>query len=151
MKQHERTHKGSLSGSISDDPTLKRSKAAITKEAVRANKNSSSDAGLKTQNGLIHSPLSEMASIDIGAIVSPMPEGRASFEEDVIIGNGDAAHASIYPPLNDDSEFGNILQLDRSLVGGLAGVPPPMPRAFNDLDTLAMAAAYDPYSNGGVS
>jgi len=35
MKQHERTHKGSLSGSNSDDSVARRSKAAITKDAPR--------------------------------------------------------------------------------------------------------------------
>lgn len=155
MKQHERTHKGSLSGSVSDDPTLKRSKAALTKEAVRTNKKSNSDAGLNNhQNGLIHSPLSEMASIDLGIIDPSITEDRTRYEDDVTVANGSTMHASsVYPPLSDDAEFGNILQLDRNLGAGIINLSSvtPMPRTYNDLDTLAMAAAYDPYSNGNAT
>lgn len=153
MKQHERTHKGSASGSNSDDTNHKRSKAAITKEAARAKK-ASSEASQATSNaGLIHSPLSEVASID------PSVTGTPAFHEDhshyndtsmTTTADPSSPNVSAYPPLGDEPAFGTLAQLDRSAGTSLSNAQAPMQRTFSDLDTLALAAAYDPYSQANV-
>ncbi|KAL6251047.1 hypothetical protein RBB50_001255 [Rhinocladiella similis] len=59
MKQHERTHKGSRSGSNSDD-SIRRSKAAVTKDALKARqikKHDSLNSEASRRSSLIHSPL----------------------------------------------------------------------------------------------
>ena len=157
MKQHERTHKGSISGSVSDDPSVRRSKAAVTKDAARASKKINPESNLSNStNGLIHSPLSEVASIDPSVIGTPsISDDHGRFNEEAVVSNSDVSHhVSAYPPLGDDSGFGNLVQLDRNMaavMSGPAGTQVPISRTYNDLDTLAMAAAYDPYSHGNTT
>jgi Zinc finger, C2H2 type len=151
MKQHERTHKGSASGSNSDDANYKRSKAAVTKDAARARK-ISSDVDSSRQAGLIHSPLSEVASIDPSVIGTPsIPEETHPYNEVHMTANVDnMRNVSAYPPLSDETGFGTLSQLDKSVGTSLADTQAPVQRAYSDLDTLALAAAYDPYSQNNV-
>lgn len=152
MKQHERTHKASASGSNSDETTNKRSKAAITKDAARVKNGSSEMNQSPNKAGLIHSPLSEVVSIDPGVM------GTASLQEDPgryndlsITENGEPVQdVSAYPPLGDEPVFGTLAQLDRNAGTSLANAQAPVQRAFSDLDTLALAAAYDPYSRSNA-
>ncbi len=152
MKQHERTHKGSASGSNSDDTTYKRSKAAIAKDAARAKK-ATSDVNQSSSNaGLIHSPLSEVASIDPSVIGTPLAPGEHTHFNDVPRAGNDetSRNVSAYPPLGDEPAFSTLSQLDRTAGTALDNAQAPMQRAYSDLDTLALAAAYDPYSQGNV-
>lgn len=152
MKQHERTHKGSASGSNSDDTNYKRSKAAITKDMVRAKKVSSDVNHSASQAGLIHSPLSEVASIDPSVIGTPsLSEDHSHYADVSMAGNMDTPrNVSAYPPLGDEPAFSTLSQLDRTAGTSLANSQAPMQRAYSDLDTLALAAAYDPYSQSNV-
>jgi hypothetical protein len=152
MKQHERTHKGSGSGSISDDTNSKRSKAALTKEAVRA-KQAANNVDRSTSGAdLIHSPLTEVASIDPSVIGSQaLADDRAHYPNVPMTGKTEIPrHVSNYPPLGDEPAFANLSHLDRNAESSLSHQQPPMQRAFSDLDTLAMAAAYDPYSQADL-
>lgn len=148
MKQHERTHKGSASGSNSDDTNSKRSKAALTKDAARTKKattNMNQSAGAA---GLIHSPLSEVASIDPSVIgTSTLANDHAHYTHASMAGKSEPSrNVSNYPPLGDEPAFGPLSHLDRNADNCLTHSQQPMPRTYSDLDTLAMAAAYDPYS-----
>lgn len=161
MKQHERTHKGSASGSASDEQPARRSKAAITKEAQKAKSlHSEPRAGDFTRkSNLVHSPLSEVTSLAPSAIETPL-----TIEEPVLYQNpapqdmisreaSISASMSMYPPLGDDTMLtaNNPIMLPpfdpskQNLLPELA--PPPLMRGFSDLDTLAQAAAgsYEPY------
>lgn len=145
MKQHERTHKNSPA-SQSDDS--KKSKAAITKASVaeRSHKRDASVSDTKsiTTNGRrdsIHSPLSEMASMDIAhSMTTPI----STHEESVIYGDPTVVpNTSVPEPIIPDYP-----PLDEATLGQINQRPmPSFPRTFSDLDTLAMAAAYDPYHN----
>jgi hypothetical protein len=164
MKQHERTHKGSASGSTSDEQPARRSKAAITKEAQKAKSaQPEPQAGDLTRKAiLVHSPLSEvtsLASLAPSAIETPLtieepmlyqnpvPQSMIPTEASV------SASMSIYPPLIEDPMLNapNPLMLQpfdpskQIMLPQLA--PPPLMRGFSDLDTLAQAAAesYEPY------
>lgn len=152
MKQHERTHKGSASGSNSDDTNHKRSKAAITKEAVRVKKANVEVNSQSNNTGLIHSPLSEVASIDPSVIGTPsLADSHSHFDDVTMAGHPEATqNVSAYPPLGDEQSFSTLSQLERNAGTSLASTQAPMQRAFSDLDTLALAAAYDPYSQGSV-
>jgi hypothetical protein len=152
MKQHERTHKGSASGSNSDDTNHKRSKAAITKDASRIKKINSDLVQSSNPAALIHSPLSEVASIDPSAIgATSLAEENNHYNDVSMAGSVDMPrNVSAYPPLGDDPPFSNLSQLDRNVGTSLANAQAPMQRAYSDLDTLALAAAFDPYSQGNV-
>lgn len=149
MKQHERTHKSSVSGSNSDDTNHKRSKAAMTKDAVRTKKVTSDVNKSSNLAGLIHSPLSEVASIDPSVMGTPSLLEDHRHYNDVSMAET-PRNVSAYPPLGDEPAFSNLSQLDRSAGTSMAGMQAPMQRAYSDLDTLALAAAYDPYSQGNV-
>lgn len=151
MKQHERTHKGSASGSNSDDTNHKRSKAAMTKVAARAKKATADVNYSSNDAGLIHSPLSEVASINPSVIGTPSLAGEHSHYNHVSMAEHPEAPRSVsaYPPLGDEPAFSTLSQLDRST--SLANTQAPMQRAYSDLDTLALAAAYDPYSQGNIN
>ena len=152
MKQHERTHKGSASGSNSDDTNHRRSKAAMTKDAARAKKASADVHQSSSNDGLIHSPLSAVASIDRSVMGTPLlPEDHRRYDDATIAGDADAPRTvSAYPPLGDEPAFSTLSQLDRNADTSLAYAQAPMQRAYSDLDTLALAAAYDPYSQSNV-
>ncbi|ERF68067.1 hypothetical protein EPUS_08503 [Endocarpon pusillum Z07020] len=152
MKQHERTHKGSASGSNSDDTNHKRSKAAITKEAARAKKTNVEINQQSNTAGLIHSPLSEVASIDPSVIGTPsLADSHGHFNDVTMAAHPEATqNVSAYPPLGDEQSFSTLSQLDRNAGTSLTNTQAPMQRAYSDLDTLALAAAYDPYSQGNV-
>lgn len=161
MKQHERTHKGSASGSTSDEQQPgRRSKAAITKEAQKikpVHSESQAAEPIRTA-GLVHSPLSEVTSLAPSAMETPL-----TLEEPILYQNpapqnmiptdqSVSASMSMYPPLGDDA----ILNANAAMLQPFDAskqrmlpelVPPPLMRGFSDLDTLAQAAAesYEPY------
>lgn len=163
MKQHERTHKGSASGSVSDEQPARRSKAAITKEAQKA-KSAQSESqvnDLTRKTSLVTSPLSEVTSLAPSAIETPLtleepvlyqhsvPQNMIPTEPSIPVS------MSMYPPLGDDTMLSTNpimlqpLQFDptkQNVLPELAA-PPPLMRGFSDLDTLAQAAAesYEPY------
>lgn len=164
MKQHERTHKGSASGSASDEQPARRSKAAITKDAQKEKSAQSETQGAEStrKSNHVHSPLSEvtsLASLAPSAIETPL-----TIEEPILYQNSvpqnmisteasAAASMSMYPPLVEDAMLNptNPLMLQpfdpskQLMLSELA--PPPLMRGFSDLDTLAQAAAesYEPY------
>ena len=131
MKQHERTHKGSSVSGSSDES--KKSKAMITKEA-QANRSKRADS-VKSRQTSVHSPLSEVASLDINqATIDPTVPSLA---EPILYRDPPATSAEVmYPPLEEEA---TLAQINKRPV-------PAFPRTFSDLDTLAMAAAFDPYN-----
>ncbi len=164
MKQHERTHKGSQSGSNSDD-SARRSKAAITKDAQKAKqakKHDSMTSEASRRSSLIHSPLSEVTSLAPTAVETPVlltdestfyPEPPQMLMPIQTIPEGVSPN-SLYPALGDDTLLngGSMLQqpsMNKSAENGLAAhglMPPTLMRGFSDLDTLAQAAeSFDPY------
>ena len=147
MKQHERTHKNQSSSANSSDDSRK-SKAAVTKQTVaeRSHKRAVSEAkSAAGRQGGLHSPLSEVTSIDMGpaSLTTPVSvkEEPVIYEEHLPSGvhtNHQEPMIPSYPPL-DEVTLGQINQRPM----------PAFPRTFSDLDTLAMAAgAYDPYQTG---
>jgi hypothetical protein len=163
MKQHERTHKGSASGSTSDEQPARRSKAAITKDAQKEKsaQSETQPGDLTRKTNLVHSPLSEvtsLASLAPSAIETPL-----TIEEPILYQNpipqnmipieASSASMSMYPPLVEEAMLNasNPLMLQpfdpskQIMLPELA--PPPLMRGFSDLDTLAQAAAesYEPY------
>ncbi|KAL9624889.1 MAG: hypothetical protein Q9160_000936 [Pyrenula sp. 1 TL-2023] len=135
MKQHERTHKSS-SVSVSSDDSRK-SKAAVTKEAL-ANKTKMVENGHKSRQASIHSPLSEVASVASVASISGPHRGQTpsaavqQLPEGVLY----SEPQTVYIPIEEEA---TLAQINHPAI-------PKLPRTFSDLDTLAMAAAYDPYS-----
>ena len=178
MKQHERTHKGSISGSNSEDAGTKKSKAAVTKEAAKRKKDIEAvslegvepSAPIKTHSrkaSIIPSPLSEVSSIPSASIDQPqqtlpqLPEPAIMpdplFPETTAQDILNATQSGMYPPLSDSTMLSIVPNLDKSSLLGLSGQaapppppPPPLMRGFSDLDTLASAAeAYnDPFYTG---
>lgn len=153
MKQHERTHKGSVSGSNSDDTNNnKRSKAAFMQDAARANQVTSELNQPSGNASLIHSPLSEISSLDPSVIGTPsLADDHSHFNHCSGVANPKPSrNISVYPPLGDEPTFSTLSHLDRGAGASLGNQQIPMPRAYSDLDTLALAAAYDPYSQGSI-
>lgn len=158
MKQHERTHKGSASGSNSDDTVVRKSKAAITKDALKAKKATdpqqcSTDT---RKNSLIHSPLSEVASLPAGVIntplpslAEPMPYGDPSAQMIMASEQLPNGITNMYPPIVDDTMLNTAAAAAENAEKPIrmpAEGPPPFIRGFSDLDTLAQAAeSFDPY------
>ncbi|KAL9107956.1 MAG: hypothetical protein Q9227_007171 [Pyrenula ochraceoflavens] len=132
MKQHERTHKGSSVSVSSDDS--KKSKAMITKEA-QANRSKRADS-VKSRQTSVHSPLSEVASLDINQVT--MDSAVPSLSEPQLYQEPAASNTETsYPPLEEEA---TLAQINKRPI-------PSYPRTFSDLDTLAMAAAFDPYGH----
>lgn len=154
MKQHERTHKNPASATNSSDESRKTTKAAVTKAAVaeRNHKRNISEAKSAAVSKDIHSPLSEVtSSVDMAqhALTTPVSNPVSTVGEPILyeddVSGLSAAHQAqpetmmpTYPPL-DDVTLGQINQQ----------AMPAFPRTFSDLDTLAMAASYDPYNHNG--
>lgn len=158
MKQHERTHKGSVSGSNSDDSAVRKSKAAATKDALKLKKASESNPASNDirRGSLIHSPLSEVASLPTGVIdtplttlAEPMLYGDASTQ--MIMPNDHLSNGmtNLYPPIVDDTMLNSVAATRENAektVMMQPGCPPPFQRGFSDLDTLAQAAeSFNPY------
>ena len=163
MKQHERTHKGSISGSVSDDSNSRRSKAAVTREGqktrtVKKQDSSNSDPTPQSTT-LIPSPLSQNTSI-----AASNPELPVAFEEPSLYPDPtnqvlmpaqllpeNVTPNSLYPPIADDALLVaapvTLPLLDKLPELTNAQLPlPPLIRGFSDLDTLAQAAeAFDPF------
>jgi Zinc finger, C2H2 type len=151
MKQHERTHKTSVSGSNSDDTSHKRSKAAVSKDTSRVKLAAAEVTQSPNEAGLIHSPLSEVVSINPSVISTPsLAEDHNHYNDASMAHHPEAPRStSAYPPLGDEPAFSTLSQLDRS--PSLASPQAPLQRTYADLHTLALAAAYDPYSQGNIN
>ena len=157
MKQHERTHKGSISGSNSDDSVLRKSKAAATKDALKAKNSAESRpvTGDPSRTGIIHSPLSEVASIPPSVLDTPLatlaePMLYDGSNAPIIIPTEQLANTmtNLYPPLGDDTMLNAaaVAQENAEKAMMMPAGHPPFQRGFSDLDTLAQAAeSFDPY------
>ena len=156
MKQHERTHKGSVSGSTSDQSEARKSKAAATKEALKkkAGDTTQLTSGVR-RNSLITSPLSEVASLPpsvidtpLSTLTEPMMYGDGSMQMPMTTEHMANGMSNIYPPIGDDTML-NAAAVQENTEKPImmpSGVPPPFTRGFSDLDTLAQAAeSFDPY------
>ena len=160
MKQHERTHKGHSTSSSASDESIRKSKAAITKDAQKARqlkKEHSGNTEVSQRSSLIHSPLSEVTSVAPTAIdtplnaeeIAPFPGPPQALMPIQTIPDS-LSPSSLYPPLSDEvllgtPSVGQVLVLskpsDPSLeLSSLMNPMPPLTRGFSDLDTLAQAA-----------
>ncbi|RMZ80373.1 hypothetical protein DV738_g2835, partial [Chaetothyriales sp. CBS 135597] len=148
MKQHERTHKGSVSGTVSDDPNSRRNKAVVTREAQKSwvAKHDSVVASEPAPQSvlLIPSPLSQSTS---GATSNPEslypePANPSLISTRPLHQTGPSSSA--YPPLADDALLARgTVKLPNTAHATI----PAMHRGFSDLDTLAQAAeTFNPYS-----
>ena len=157
MKQHERTHKGSVSGSNSDDSVVRKNKAAATKDALKAKKptDSRQAAGDARRTSIIHSPLSEVASLPPSVLDTPLvtlaePMLYDGSNTQMIIPTDQMANpmTNLYPPIGDDTMLNAAAAAQENAEKAVmmpAGRPP-FQRGFSDLDTLAQAAeSFDPY------
>ncbi len=157
MKQHERTHKGSVSGSTSYQSEARKSKAAATKDALKVKKNVDT---IQPSNGvrrgsLIISPLSEVASLPPGvidtplsALTEPMLYGDGSIQMPMTTEHMSNGMSNLYPPIGDDTMLNAAAAQENTEKPIMmpSGAPPPFTRGFSDLDTLAQAAeSFDPY------
>ena len=158
MKQHERTHKGSISGSASDDSNSRRSKAAATRDAQRSKtvkkQESTASAPTPQSSTLVPSPLSQTTSVaasnsdlPIGfddPSMYPDTTGQVLMPIQPIPEN--ISPNSLYPPLVDETILGPIYSglpvVDKALELPLSNpaLPIPLIRGFSDLDTLAQVA-----------
>jgi hypothetical protein len=157
MKQHERTHKGSISGSNSDDSVVRKSKAAATKEALKVKKltDSRQASGDARRTSIIHSPLSEVASLPPSVLDTPLttlaePMLYDGSNSQMIMATEQMTNplTNLYPPIGDDTMLNAaaVAQENAEKAIMMPACPPPFQRAFSDLDTLAQAAeSFDPY------
>jgi hypothetical protein len=157
MKQHERTHKGSISGSNSDDSGVRKSKAAVTKEALKAKKPTDSRQGSSDtrRTSIIHSPLSEVASLPPSVLDTPLttlaePMLYDGSNTEMIIPADQLTNSmtNLYPPIGDDTilNAAAVVQENAEKAIMMPAGHPPFQRGFSDLDTLAQAAeSFDPY------
>ena len=169
MKQHERTHKNSGSGSNSDEPNARRSKAALTREAQKnkqVQKSESMESDPTTQSSLpsLQSPLSEVTSA-APSLEAPIPIGDQQFYPTEPVNQvlpvlpiqaipENVTPNSLYPPITEEALMAAAnalppLMAEKPIdMNNLAAMPmpPPLIRGFSDLDTLAQAAeTFDPY------
>jgi len=158
MKQHERTHKGSVSGNNSEDSATRKSKAAVTKDALKVKKSTDSKQSSNDiqRSGLIHSPLSEVASLPtsvidtpLSTLAEPMLYGDANTQQMMPTEHMSNGLTNLYPPIGDDTMLNSAAvareNMDKPIMMS-TGAPPPFMRGFSDLDTLAQAAeSFDPY------
>ncbi|KAK5047624.1 hypothetical protein LTR84_006289 [Exophiala bonariae] len=167
MKQHERTHKGSMSGSNSDNSSVRRSKASITKVAQKARQAQKDDTTLpdrSRRSSLMRSPLSEVTSL-----APPATDTSLSTESSLATNFYPDTQQMLMPiqtipeTLSPNTFYSNELLMqqqssilplpqlmldkadDFTLAGNMPSAPPLL-RGFSDLDTLAnvAGAAYDP-------
>jgi hypothetical protein len=166
MKQHERTHKNSGSGS--SDETARRSKAAITKAAQKnkqVKKSDSSGSDPSRRSSMMRSPLSEVTSLAPSAIDTPLNGEETTFYTDppqmlmpgmqIPTMPDSVSPNSLYPPLSEELLMGPgglvpqplyDTKADLGMNNGTLAMPPALIRGFSDLDTLAQAAeSFDPY------
>jgi hypothetical protein len=159
MKQHERTHKGSVSTSNSDDSVVRKSKAAMTKEALKAKKptHSRQASGDARRTSIVHSPFSEVASLPPSVLDTPLttlaePTLYDSSSTQMIMPTEPLINpmTNLYPPIGDDTILNTaaVAQENPEKAILMPAGHPPFQRCFSDLDTLAQAAeSFDPYYN----
>ena len=168
MKQHERTHKGSGSGSNSDESSNpRRSKAAVTRDhqkqkSISKQESGSSDLASSTSASMMRSPLSEVTSIAPAPVAELQTPLDATFYPDPSVSqvmmpaimpmSDGLSPNSVYPRLAEDAMLAvaNALPPMDKIADFSAASTVPMPptliRGFSDLDTLAQAAeSFDPY------
>ena len=156
MKQHERTHKGSISGSNSDDSMVRKSKAAATKDALKVKKSTElrQVTGDTQRTSIIHSPLSEVASIPPSVLDTPLATLAEPMLYDgsnqMIMPTDQMANSmtNIYPPIGDDTMLNAAVMAQENAEKAIMMTTghPSLQRGFSDLDTLAQAAErFDPY------
>lgn len=162
MKQHERTHKGSQSGSNGEDGP-RRSKAAVSKDAQKAKPSHPTDSmhrDASRRSSMIHSPLSEVTSLAPTAVETPLNLEETQFYQDPsqllmpiqTIPEGISPN-SLYPPFNDDLVLAHSSSIQQPFMTklpeiglGNSALMPPLVRGYSDLDTLAQAAeSFGPY------
>jgi Zinc finger, C2H2 type len=166
MKQHERTHKNSISGT-SDESNSRRSKAAITRDAQKnkqVKKSDSTASNPSTQPSLLQSPLSEVTSA-VPSLDAPMGLQEQAFYATEPTNQvmpvmpvqpipDNLSPNSLYPPITNESLMAAANSLSPSTADKLVDMsamsaipmPPTLIRGFSDLDTLAQAAeTFDPY------
>lgn len=160
MKQHERTHKGSISGSNSDNSTVRRSKASVTKVAQKARQAQKDDTTLpdrSRRSSLMRSPLSEVTSL------APATDTSLSTESSLATNFYPDSQQMLMPiqtipeTLSPNPFYAedllvqqqpSILPLpqlildkpDDFALSGNMPLAPPLVRGFSDLDTLANVA-----------
>lgn len=129
MKQHERTHK---SGS---EDSLKAKSSASTKDATSIARSNRKVSARKSSISS-HQQIAQSPNPTDSSNMSPVPmteDSMSIYEEpatDMGLGGG------YYPTM------------DQAAIMNNQALRPAVPaRTFSDLDTLAMAASYDPYSN----
>ena len=166
MKQHERTHKSSGSGSNSDESSNpRRSKAAVTQDhqkqkAISKQESGSSDLASSTSASMMRSPLSEVTSIapvadlqtPLDAAFYPDPSVNQVMMPAIMPMSDGLSPNSVYPPLAEDAMLAAasiVPPMDKMADFSAAStipMPPTLIRGFSDLDTLAQAAeSFDPY------
>jgi len=157
MKQHERTHKGSVSGSNSDDSMVRKSKAATTKDALKAKKptDSRQDSSDARRTSIIHSPLSEVASLPPSVLDTPLatlaePMLYDSPNTQMIMPAEQMANpmTNLYPPIGDDTMLSAVAVVQENAEKAILmpAAHPPLQHSFSNLNTLAQAAeSFGPY------
>lgn len=164
MKQHERTHKNHAANANGED---KKSKAQATRDAQKAKTTKKEDSENTQQSQQPQQParirksssgISDPSDITLVNPVDTPVDISPSFFPDTnphIVLPVDSAlladpsMSSMYPPLIDEGLVASGLlpqQSDKLLE---IPQPPTLVRGFSDLDTLAQAAAYDPYYQQG--
>jgi hypothetical protein len=157
MKQHERTHRGSVSTTNSDDSVARKSKAATTREALKAKKptDARQASGHTRRTSIVHSPLSEVASLPPSVLDTPLttlaePPLYDGSSSQMIMPTEQLMNpmTNLYPPIGDDTILNTVAVAqenpDKAIL--MPAGHPPFQRAFSDLDTLAQAAeSFDPY------
>ncbi|KKY29226.1 putative c2h2 transcription factor [Phaeomoniella chlamydospora] len=154
MKQHERTHKNSSSAANSSDDSRK-SKAALTKAAVaeRSHQRAVSEAKSSVSGQIDNnpSPLGEISPAEVAqhALITPMSNSVSTVGEPVMYDEDAMATVNAVAAQPSETIIPSYPPLDEATLGQINQRPmPAFPRTFSDLDTLAMAAAYDPYHTG---
>lgn len=152
MKQHERIHKGPTWARSLDETRSQRQTGSTSTNVVKSNHVGTPDEAYPTpKTSLVQSPISNVASIDPSVIGTPdLGDEAIRYGEASLMGQIDGAPAPVpaYPSLTQEPAFESMAQLDRPVGQALHAADLPLQKPFSDLDTLALAAAFDPYSQG---
>ncbi|KAJ9660346.1 hypothetical protein H2198_002655 [Neophaeococcomyces mojaviensis] len=165
MKQHERTHKDHPQNTNGEE---KKSKAQATREAQKTKAAKKEEGGKRTQPAQPDYPAhirksssgisdpSEISlapnhvetPVDISPTFFPDPNPQIVLPMDSTL-LSDPTAASMYPPLVDDTLIPPGVLSQNEKLDISVPQPPTLVRGFSDLDTLAQAAAFDPYYQQG--
>lgn len=167
MKQHERTHRNQGLNTTGEE---KKSKAQATREAQKTKNTKQSEvetdvqaaqseypahtrtssSGISDPSDVSLGPNTVETPIDISPSFFPDPSPQIMLPLDSTL-LSDSTAASMYPPLVDDNLIsdGLPIQIQNEKLDIAIPQPPVLVRGFSDLDTLAQAAAFDPYYQQG--